>query len=660
MKKFKRNIYTKTILLEILVLFLMRYLVPVLLNYPPYSEDAVFQSQIEPLSHFAQYMLLGAIGILLYILFINIVCKNIFKYLATKDKSKFSLSFIQTVRKDCLNVPKKIVLVQIILIIIVLYMLFAMMKANIQICFKFLLIYFAFFTVIAIISGSLIKNDLDNVIKLTYKTNNNYSKLEKPGKFYINLLSNLLPFFLVIIITISLLGYSKVSSAIGEGSYNYYKLYLSYVNFDNLSMEELKNVLDKVPLESSDDYYFILNDNTKYFSKPNGYATDFFIKYANTYLEKTQGRVYEYYGIEEEGYAKKITLNDGTTVYVGFKYSTTNSNLSAFFISISVISIIAYLFILLIWAKNISQNLIEITNKLVDISKSKTVLNNEVLPVTSNDEIGELTIAFNDIQKLTKENLEQIHNNQQLLMERERLASLGQLIGGIAHNLKTPIMSISGAAEGLTDLVREYEQSIDDPQVTSADHHAIAKDMLDWIDKTKSYTEYMSDIITAVKGQAVTLSEEQSITFDLEELLKRVNILMRHELKNALVTLNYIINIDKSTALHGNINSLVQVINNLVSNAIQAYNGEPNKKIDLIVDKVDNNIVISVKDYANGLPKEVQEKLFKEMITTKGKNGTGLGLFMSYSTIRAHFNGTINFKTKQGKGTKFSVILPIA
>ena len=317
------------------------------------------------------------------------------------------------------------------------------------------------------------------------------------------------------------------------------------------------------------------------------------------------------------------------------------------------------MFILLIWAKNISQNLTEITNKLVEISKSKTVLNDEVLPVTSNDEIGELTIAFNDIQKLTKENIEKIHDNQQLLMERERLASLGQLIGGIAHNLKTPIMSISGAAEGLTDLVREYNESIGDPQVTKEDHHAIAKDMQDWIDKTKSYTEYMSDIITAVKGQAVTLSEEQSVTFDIEELLKRVNILMRHELKNALVILNFKINVDKSTILHGNINSLVQVINNLVSNAIQAYNGEPNKEIDLIVDKQDNNIVISVQDHANGLSKEVQEKLFKEMITTKGKNGTGLGLFMSYSTIRAHFNGNITFETKQGKGTKFNVILPI-
>ena len=134
---------------------------------------------------------------------------------------------------------------------------------------------------------------------------------------------------------------------------------------------------------------------------------------------------------------------------------------------------------------------------------------------------------------------------------------------------------------------------------------------------------------------------------------------MRHELKNALVELNVSMQANEQTILKGNINSLVQVINNMISNAIQAYDGKPNNKIDLILKKDDNNIVISVKDYGCGLPDEVQKKLFKEMITTKGKNGTGLGLFMSYSTIRAHFNGNMTFETEQGKGTTFNIILPL-
>ena len=255
--------------------------------------------------------------------------------------------------------------------------------------------------------------------------------------------------------------------------------------------------------------------------------------------------------------------------------------------------------------------------------------------------------------------MQTIKENQNMLMERERLASLGQLIGGIAHNLKTPIMSIAGAAEGLTDLTKEYESSIGDPEVTIEDHHAIAKDMYDWIDKIKNYTEYMSDVITAVKGQAVTLSEEQAVSFNLDELVKRVDILMKHELKNALITLNIKMETDPNITLKGNINSLVQVINNMISNAIQAYNGKTNEEIDLILAQSGKNITISIKDNAGGLPKEVQEKLFKEMITTKGKNGTGLGLFMSYSTIRAHFNGNITYETTQGEGTTFNIVLPV-
>jgi len=272
---------------------------------------------------------------------------------------------------------------------------------------------------------------------------------------------------------------------------------------------------------------------------------------------------------------------------------------------------------------------------------------------------GELTVAFNKIQDLTKHNIEQIHDSQDTLMEKERLASLGQLIGGIAHNLKTPIMSISGAAEGLSDLIKEYDSSIDDPEVTSKDHHDIASDMSSWIEKIKTHTEYMSDVITAVKGQAVTLSNEDDISFTISELLKRVNILMKHELKNAIVYLNISVKTNENLLIHGDVNSLVQVINNMISNSIQAYEGKPEQNIDLTVEKQNNDIYISIKDYGCGLPKKVKDKLFKEMVTTKGKNGTGLGLYMSYSTIRAHFNGNITFESEEGKGTTFTIILPL-
>ena len=268
-----------------------------------------------------------------------------------------------------------------------------------------------------------------------------------------------------------------------------------------------------------------------------------------------------------------------------------------------------------------------------------------------------ILILFKDITQhlIDMQNLEK---NQNTLMERERLASLGQMIGGIAHNLKTPIMSISGAADGLEDLITEYKKSIDDPEVTKEDHHAIANDMSSWISKIRTYDSYMSDVITAVKGQAVNMNDEKPILFTVKELLNRVNILMKHELKNALVTLNIDYKVSENTQILGNINSLVQVINNLISNAIQAYNGKPNQSIDLVVDSKDNKLLISVIDHGCGISKEVQDKLFSQMITTKGQKGTGLGLFMSYSTIKGHFKGDMNFESEVGKGTRFNILLP--
>ena len=183
-----------------------------------------------------------------------------------------------------------------------------------------------------------------------------------------------------------------------------------------------------------------------------------------------------------------------------------------------------------------------------------------------------------------KHDLQTIKNNQEILIERERLATLGQMIGGIAHNLKTPIMSISGATEGIMDLINEYRNSIGDPEVTIDDHKEIAGDMEEWIKKIQNHLSYMSDIITTVKGQAVAFSDNTSFTsFTIDDFIRQVNILMKHELSHALIELEEILELPADTVVKGNINSLVQVVNNIISNAIQAYDGKPNQKIILTI-----------------------------------------------------------------------------
>lgn len=293
-------------------------------------------------------------------------------------------------------------------------------------------------------------------------------------------------------------------------------------------------------------------------------------------------------------------------------------------------------------------------------SHLKKYFNIEISSIRNHTTYLGTLILFKDITQ-HKSDMKTIKDNQEILIERERLATLGQMIGGIAHNLKTPIMSISGAAEGIMDLINEYRNSIGDPEVTIQDHKEIANDMEEWIKKIQTHLSYMSDVISTVKGQAVAFSDNTTFTkFTVDDFIRQVNILMKHELSYALIELEETLEIPGTTVVKGNINSLVQVVNNIISNAIQAYNGKAGEKIVLDVYKENNLLVLKIQDFAGGLPDMVKQKLFKEMITTKGKNGTGLGLFMSYSNIKAHFNGNIRYETRKGTGTSFFIEIPLS
>ncbi|HOQ00625.1 MAG TPA: sensor histidine kinase [Acetivibrio clariflavus] len=278
--------------------------------------------------------------------------------------------------------------------------------------------------------------------------------------------------------------------------------------------------------------------------------------------------------------------------------------------------------------------------------------------------IGILCIVFGLIistliTKVYDSNLDKRYiETHSIIMERERLATLGQMIGGIAHNLKTPIMSIAGGLEAIGELIDEYDNSIGDKEVTREDHHEIAADILNWVEKIKPYCVYMTDVISAVKGQTANLEDSTTLNFTVGELVKRVKILMSHELKKNKCQLNINVNVDENTTIKGEINNLVQIMNNLISNSIEAYNGNSGE-IDLIFQQNNNNLEIAVRDYGCGIPDKVKEKLLKSMITTKGKKGTGLGLYISYSTIKGKFGGTIHIDSEEGRGTTITVVIPI-
>ena len=649
---------TLACILVVLVISLLYYpLIPTLLNYPPDSINTPSQIEVNFFYYTTQYLAIVCFIVIALLIAFPIIFRKMNKIekmdkLSIKNNSD---EFVHII-KSCFNFPIFMLLAFIVIPPSIIFVGLLALKQEIIFSLKVTFILFSMCILLGLFVYTFSRILFENVLKRMKLTDETYGiRLNLRNKILIQLL----PLLLFTIVFTFLIFYSQFTKTQGDYLFDSYKQSLTQAFEENkpTSVEQAKEILESIPLKNSADSIFILDANGNTYYSDNE-LSDFFKTYIFDFEEKYNGHTYEYYGNPIQGAFIRENI-DGQDYILGIRYSVfTNDTITAI-IPLFFIVVFINLFFIFLVAITYGNDLKVIATNLSNISKNSSESISSKLPVYSNDEIGDMTIAFNQIQDMTNNYIEKIHSNQETLMESERLASLGQLIGGIAHNLKTPIMSISGAAEGLTDLVKEYDSSIDDPEVNSQDHHDIAKDMSEWISKIKSYTEYMSDIITAVKGQAVTLSETENVTFDIEELLKRVDILMKHELKNALIYLNISVKVDEHKLIHGDVNSLVQVINNMISNSIQAYNGKTEQNIDLIVEEKNNKLYISIKDYGCGLPQKVKDKLFKEMITTKGKNGTGLGLYMSYSTIKAHFGGDITFESEEGKGTTFTIILPL-
>ena len=280
----------------------------------------------------------------------------------------------------------------------------------------------------------------------------------------------------------------------------------------------------------------------------------------------------------------------------------------------------------------------------------------EISPVILNSQFSGNVVLFKDVTQL-KNSMQKLQDNQARMMEQERLAFLGQMIGGLAHNLKTPIMGISGCVSSAQALVEECRMSLDDDQVTREDYLEMFGEIEDWFQKIRESSAYMSDIITAIKGQATTVVSSEDSFFTIDELFKRVTLLMRHELFSSHSQLDIEYNNERNTAIRGDINNLIQVLDNFISNSV--YARRENVTIKLGVMRDEENLKIYVKDNGPGVSPKVKERLFKEMVTSKGTQGTGLGLYISQAVVHGNFGGNLWHEDNPEGGAIFGMSIPL-
>ena len=273
--------------------------------------------------------------------------------------------------------------------------------------------------------------------------------------------------------------------------------------------------------------------------------------------------------------------------------------------------------------------------------------------------------------------LTQLKATQSQLIQSEKMASLGELTAGIAHEIQNPLNFVNNFSEVNTELIEEMEQEMDKGNYSDA--KAIAKDIKENEQKINHHGKRAADIVKGMLQHSHNSSIGIKESTDINKLADEYLRLAYHGLRAKDKSFNATLKTKYDESI-GNINIIPQdigrVLLNLYNNAFYAVNERSKHHIEgyeptvaVSTKMMDDKIFMSVKDNGNGILQKIADKIFQPFFTTKPTGqGTGLGLSLAYDIIKAH-GGEIKVETKvdkgnpdtfgEGEGTEFIIQLPI-
>jgi two-component system NtrC family sensor kinase len=232
------------------------------------------------------------------------------------------------------------------------------------------------------------------------------------------------------------------------------------------------------------------------------------------------------------------------------------------------------------------------------------------------------------------------------LIQSESLASIGQLVAGIAHELNNPLASASSFIQTDIELINEQQDKRKIDQEVLQDLTYSLKEL----NKTKDIVKSILDL----SRQTQTFEESVNMNDVIEDALR----VLYNSYKHLEVTIEK--NFDPSIPnIEGNFSNLGQVLINIIKNALQALpDGRGKISLSTSYRHETDRIIVACRDDGHGIQPEVMKDIFKPFFTTKEVGtGTGLGLYVSHEIIKKH-EGDISVSSEVGKGTTFTIELP--
>jgi signal transduction histidine kinase len=263
--------------------------------------------------------------------------------------------------------------------------------------------------------------------------------------------------------------------------------------------------------------------------------------------------------------------------------------------------------------------------------------------------------------------LNELKLTQQQLVQSEKMASLGELTAGIAHEIQNPLNFVNNFSDVNKELIEEMDEEIDKQNIQAVKE--IAKDIKENEEKINHHGKRADAIVKGMLQHSRQSSGQKELT-NVNALADEYLRLSYHGLRAKDKNFNASIETDFDPLI-GKINIIAQdigrVLLNLFNNAFYAVNEQKNSNsisyqptVFVKTEKRDNKIYITIRDNGNGIPQKIIDKIFQPFFTTKPTGqGTGLGLSLSYDIIKAH-GGEIKVESKEGEGTEFIITIPVS
>jgi signal transduction histidine kinase len=280
-------------------------------------------------------------------------------------------------------------------------------------------------------------------------------------------------------------------------------------------------------------------------------------------------------------------------------------------------------------------------------------------PIQQEEALARITthLKLRNLTKNLNAKIEELTEARHELVQSEKMASLGRLVAGFAHELNTPIGVAVGAASTLFEDVKTINQLLEQDEVQEKELVSVLGSIKETVDLTLSNLKRASNLINSFKRTAVDQSSEEKRRFNIKTTIFDVINTLHNQLKRTAIEIK--VDCPNDFDIYGIPGALEQIITNFIMNSL--IHGDNNaNKIKIVVTRLGDKLHLEYSDTGKGITPENLKKIFEPFFTThRAHGGSGLGLYICYNIVENQLHGTMTCKSSPGNGVLFTIDFPV-